>query len=151
VNLPPGKPAWLSVSKREGGTLALHPKAAFGFASATNSELLPQPKPRALREHFVMPSIRSRDVACAEWSNVRRCEDALQSLDFSNGPARRSLMAETSQWHSRSHPKYPSPPGARLPSTPVCPLDNAQHSCNPWPPIHGRRIRWRVNAGSCSR
>ena len=37
--------------------------------------------------------------------------------------------------------RKPSPPEAPLPSTPACPRDNAQRSCNPWPPIHGRRIR----------
>jgi hypothetical protein len=37
-----------------------------------------------MREHFVMLSIRSREVACAEWSNIRRCEDALKALDFGN-------------------------------------------------------------------
>jgi hypothetical protein len=26
--------------------------------------MLPQPKPRALREHFVVPPIRSREVIC---------------------------------------------------------------------------------------
>ena len=36
-----------------------------------------QPKPRALREHFVVPSIGSRDVACAEWPNIRRFEHFL--------------------------------------------------------------------------
>ena len=39
---------------------------------------MPNPEPRTLREHFVVPSIRSRDVACAEWSYIRRFEDALQ-------------------------------------------------------------------------
>jgi hypothetical protein len=46
---------------------------------------------------------------------------------------------------------YPSPPEAPLPSSPVCPRDNAQRSCSPWPPIHGRRMNWRVNDCSCSR
>jgi len=57
--------------------LALNPKPAFGFTSAANSELLPQPKPRAMREHFVVPSIGSRDVARAEWPNIRRFEHFL--------------------------------------------------------------------------
>ena len=38
---------------------------------------LPQPEPRAIGEHLVVPSIRGRDVACAEWSNVRRFEPFL--------------------------------------------------------------------------
>jgi hypothetical protein len=37
-----------------------------------------------MREHFVVPSIGSRDVARAEWSNVRRCEHFLQLLDVAN-------------------------------------------------------------------
>jgi hypothetical protein len=43
-----------------------------GFGSAAEAEMLPQPKPRALREIFVVPSISSRDVACAEWPDIRR-------------------------------------------------------------------------------
>ena len=38
---------------------------------------LPEPKPRAMREHFVVSSIRSRDIALAQRSGVRHCEDAL--------------------------------------------------------------------------
>jgi hypothetical protein len=33
---------------------------------------LPQPKPRAMREHFVVPSIRSREVARAQGSSPSR-------------------------------------------------------------------------------
>jgi hypothetical protein len=47
---------------------------AFGFRSAANPEMLPQPKPRAMREHFVVPSIRRRDVASAEWPDIWRFE-----------------------------------------------------------------------------
>jgi len=39
--------------------------------------MLPQPEPRAMREHFIVPSIGSRDVACAEWPNIRRFEHFL--------------------------------------------------------------------------
>ena len=60
--------------------LALNPRAAFGLTSAANSELLPQPKPRAMREHFVVPSIGSREVARPQRSCVRHCEDALKAL-----------------------------------------------------------------------
>ena len=56
----------------------MHPRPAFGFASATNPEVLPKTKPRAMREHFVMPSIGSRDVACAEWSGSGTAKNALQ-------------------------------------------------------------------------
>ena len=32
-------------------------------------------------EHFIVPAIGSRDVACAEWPNIRRFEHFLQLLD----------------------------------------------------------------------
>jgi hypothetical protein len=53
--------------------------------SATDAIPLPQSKPRTLRKHFVVPAIRSREIARAQRSGVRHCEDALQSLDFGNG------------------------------------------------------------------
>jgi hypothetical protein len=65
---------WHSTGK---AALALNPRPAFSFTSAANSVPLPEPKPRAMREHFVMPSIRSREVACAEWPNIRRFEHFL--------------------------------------------------------------------------
>jgi len=37
-----------------------------------------------MREQFVVPSIRSREVARAQRSGVWRCEDALQQHDFGN-------------------------------------------------------------------
>jgi len=40
----------------------------------------------------------------------------------------------------------PSPLEALPASTPACLRDSALRSCNPSPPIHGRRIGWRVNA-----
>jgi hypothetical protein len=46
--------------------------------------MLPQLKPRAMGELLVVPSICSRDVACAEWSNVRRFEHFLKLLDVVN-------------------------------------------------------------------
>ena len=64
--------------------LALNPKPAFCITSAANSVLLPQSEPRAMREHFVMPSIGSRDVACAEWPDIRRFEHFLYLLDLVN-------------------------------------------------------------------
>jgi hypothetical protein len=45
--------------------------------------MLANPKPRAMR-HFVMPSIRSRDLVCAEWPYIRRFEDFLQLLNLVN-------------------------------------------------------------------
>jgi hypothetical protein len=35
-------------------------------------------------EHFVVPSIRSREVARAEWPNIRRFEHFLQLLNLVN-------------------------------------------------------------------
>jgi pimeloyl-ACP methyl ester carboxylesterase len=47
------------------------------LGAATDAIPLPEPKPRAVREHIVVPSICCRDVACAGWSNVRRFEHFL--------------------------------------------------------------------------
>lgn len=44
----------------------------------------------------------------------------------------------------RSPAAQPSLQETVLPSIPIFLLDNALHSCNPRPPIHGRSIRWRV-------
>jgi hypothetical protein len=49
----------------------------WGLGSTTDAKLLPELKPRAEREHFVVPPIRSRQIACAEWSNIRRFEHFL--------------------------------------------------------------------------
>ena len=51
--------------------LALNPSPAFGLTSAAHPEMLPQPKPRAVREHFVVPPIRSRDGDCIQRPNIR--------------------------------------------------------------------------------
>jgi len=48
-----------------------------GLGSATNAVLLPKPKPRAIRQLVIVSSIGSRDVACAEWPNIRRFEHFL--------------------------------------------------------------------------
>src|SRR5580704_13210075 len=37
-----------------------------------------------MREHLVMPSIGSGDVACAEWPNIRRFEHFLYLLNLVN-------------------------------------------------------------------
>ena len=47
------------------------------LGSATDAIPLPEAKPRAVCEQLVVPSIRSRQIACAEWSNVRRFEHFL--------------------------------------------------------------------------
>src|ERR1700746_820131 len=46
--------------------------------------MLPQPKPRAMREHLVVPSIGRRDVARAEWPDIRRFEHFLKLLHLFN-------------------------------------------------------------------
>ena len=55
-----------------GDSLAFHftQSEHWGLASATHAIPLPQPKPRTMREHFIVPSICSKDVASAEWSGV---------------------------------------------------------------------------------
>ena len=51
--------------------------ACRGFGSATHAVPLPDAKPRTVREHFIVPSICSRDVAWAEWPYIRRFEHFL--------------------------------------------------------------------------
>jgi hypothetical protein len=61
------------------------PVSKYGrLGSATDAKILPEPKPGAAGLPFVVPSIGSRDVACAEWSNIRRFEHLLQLLDVVN-------------------------------------------------------------------
>ena len=69
-----------------GGTLAYDfPEPdCWEPASAAEAIPLPKAKPRTLREHFVVPSIRSRKIARAQRSNVRHREDALKAFDFGN-------------------------------------------------------------------
>jgi hypothetical protein len=45
---------------------------------------MPQAEPWAVRQRLVVPSIRGRDIACAEWPNVRRVEHFLKLLDVVN-------------------------------------------------------------------
>jgi hypothetical protein len=66
-------------------SLTLNPKPTFLFISATEAIPLPKPKLRAVREHFVVSSIRSREVARAQRSRVLCSKDALKALDFGNG------------------------------------------------------------------
>jgi hypothetical protein len=49
----------------------------WGLGSATDAIPLPEPKPRAVGEHFIVPSICSRNVAWAEWPYIRRFEHFL--------------------------------------------------------------------------
>ncbi len=48
--------------------------------------MLPNSEPRTIREHFVVPSIRSGKVARAQRSGVRYREGALQPINFGNDP-----------------------------------------------------------------
>jgi hypothetical protein len=59
--------------------LALNPKPAFGFTSAADPEVLPQPEPRAMREHLVVPSIvASRPVV----EQLQNAVDATAELPY---------------------------------------------------------------------
>jgi hypothetical protein len=66
------------------GELILNPAPAFHSRSAANPVVLPNAKPRAMREYFVVPSVRSGEVARAQGSVVPHREDALKAFDFSN-------------------------------------------------------------------
>jgi hypothetical protein len=72
--------------RNSGGTLAFDfPEPdCWGLASAAEAIPLPKAKPRTLRKHLVVSSIRSRKIARAQRSNVRHREDALKALDFGN-------------------------------------------------------------------
>ena len=68
-----------------GGLALPFPESKYGrLGSATDAKILPEPKPRAAGLPFVVPSIGSRDVACVEWSNIRRFEHFLKLLDVVN-------------------------------------------------------------------
>jgi len=71
ASLDPLTPPISEVFKTGEAALALNPKPAFCFRSATDAVSLPQPEPRAICEHFVVPSIGSRDIAGAQRSGVR--------------------------------------------------------------------------------
>src|ERR1039457_2019966 len=44
---------------------------------ATEARPSPKTKPRAIRQHFIVSSIGSRDVACAQWPDIWRFENFL--------------------------------------------------------------------------
>ena len=74
----PARKVSVAIGVQEGkAALALNPRSAFGFTPAANPEMLPQPKPRAMPEHFVVPPIRSRDGACTQRPNIRCLEHFL--------------------------------------------------------------------------
>jgi hypothetical protein len=51
-----------------------------------------------MREHFVVSSIRSREVAPAGRSGVRHDEDALKALDFENSLLSASMPSQYPTW-----------------------------------------------------
>ena len=48
----------------------------------TSAIPFPQPKPRTVRIHIIMPSVCSRKVAQLEWSGVRKGENVLQPFNL---------------------------------------------------------------------
>jgi hypothetical protein len=82
----------------------LNPKPAFGVSLAANPELLPQPKPRAMREHFVVPPIRRREVARPQRSDVRSFEHFLKLLNLVND-AFNVHASQSSEEKARSQPE----------------------------------------------
>jgi hypothetical protein len=67
--------------------LALHfaQSKHWRLGSATDAVPLPKTKPRAMREHLVVPSVRSLKVARTQRSSIRRFEHFLQLLNLLNG------------------------------------------------------------------
>ncbi len=57
----------------------------LGFRTAAESVALPQTEPGTLREFFVVPAVRCREIAQVERSGVWDREDAFQQLDVGNG------------------------------------------------------------------
>jgi hypothetical protein len=64
--------------------LALKSQPGFSVRSAANPELLPKPEPRTMREHFIVPSIRSRQVTRVQRPNIRSFEHFLYLFDVVN-------------------------------------------------------------------
>jgi len=71
-------------SRQETAVVNLKSQCLTRSGAAANPVLLPKAKPRTMREHFVVPSIRRRDVACAERPNIRCFEHFLELLDVVN-------------------------------------------------------------------
>src|ERR1700731_467331 len=85
---------------------------------------------RDRRHRLLMREVAWNCYELAETADLTSELKRALSFMWKHTPARRKS----------ERPKQPSPLEARLPSTPACPRDNAQPWCNPWPPIHGRRI-----------
>ena len=52
------------------------------FSCGSDAIPFPQPKPRTVRIHIIMPSVCSRKVAQLKWSGVRKGENVLQPLNL---------------------------------------------------------------------
>ena len=74
----------LSVDSSE-PSLQFRLAGALGIGSAANAVPLPKPKPRAVCEHFIVPSIQSRDVACTQRPDIRCLKHFFQLFDVVNG------------------------------------------------------------------
>jgi hypothetical protein len=87
---------------------------------ATDAIPLPKPEPRAVREHFAVPSIRSREIVSAHRSGVRHRKGALQPLDFSDGllGVHSSSISTTPRERSNGTAEL-TPPGFPIPFAPV--------------------------------
>jgi hypothetical protein len=58
----------------------------FDFGSATDTIVLPDSEPRAMRKHFIVPPIGSRKVARAQRPDIGPFEHFLQLLNLVNDP-----------------------------------------------------------------
>ena len=58
--------------------------SSIGWIVSRGSDAIPfpQPKPRTVRIHIIMPSVCSRKVAQLEWSGVRKGENVLQPFNL---------------------------------------------------------------------
>lgn len=52
--------------------------------SAADAKILPEPEPWTRGKRFIMPSIRGRDIAFAEWPDIRGLEHFLKLPDIVN-------------------------------------------------------------------
>src|SRR5436190_8637417 len=52
------------------------------FSRGSDAIPFPQPKPRTVGIHIIMPSVCSRKVAQLEWSGVRKGENVLQPFNL---------------------------------------------------------------------
>lgn len=54
------------------------------FSPATDAIALPEPKPRAIGQLFIVPAVRCRHIAVGQGAAVGHREDALKLLDLGN-------------------------------------------------------------------